>query len=65
MKTQSKEYEYMTNEKWFCNLSTHEKAMVIAAQEKYNTPKNMQRMLCGTAEGIEKWFKSEHIETAK
>ena len=53
----------MTNEKWFCNLSTHEKAMVIAAQGKYNTSENMQRMLCGTAEGIEKWLRSEHIET--
>ena len=54
MGTQSKEYEYMTNEKWFCNLSTHENAMVIAAQGKYNISENMQRMLCGTAEGVEK-----------
>lgn len=52
----------MTNEEWFCNLSTKEKALLIAAQEKYNTPENMQRMLCGTAKGIERWLKSEHRE---
>lgn len=52
----------MTNEEWFCNLSTKEKAMLIAAQGKYNTPENMQMMLCGTAQSIEKWLKSEHKE---
>lgn len=55
----------MTNEEWFCNLSTKEKAMLIAAQGKYNTPENMQRMLCGTAKGIEEWLRSEHVEDAK
>lgn len=55
--------EKMTNEEWFCNLSTQEKAMLIAAQGKYNTSENMQRMLCGTANGIENWLLSEHIET--
>ena len=52
----------MTNEEWFCNLSTKEKAMLIAAQGKYNTSENMQMMLCGTAQSIEKWLKSEHRE---
>lgn len=50
----------MTNEEWFFKLSTHEKAMLIAAQGKYNTPENMQRMLCGTADSIEEWLKSEY-----
>lgn len=62
MEMYSKEHEFMTNEKWFCNLPTKEKAMLIAAQGKYNTPENMQRMLCGTAEGIEKWLLSEYKE---
>lgn len=52
----------MTNEEWFCNLSTKEKAMLIAAQGKYNTPENMQMMLCGTAKSIENWLLSEHKE---
>lgn len=54
----------MTNEQWFCNLPTKEKAMLIAAQGKYNTPENMQRMLCGTAECIEKWLLSEYKKEA-
>lgn len=52
----------MTNEEWFCILPTHEKAMLIAAQGRYNTPENMQMMLCGTAKTIEYWLKSEHRE---
>ena len=53
----------MTNEEWFCNLSTKEKALLIAVQGKYNTPENMQRMLCGTAKGIEEWLLKEHTKT--
>lgn len=52
----------MTNEEWFCQLPIKEKAMLIAAQGKYNTPDNMQMMLCGTAKTIEYWLKSEHRE---
>ena len=36
--------------------------MIIAAQGKYNTAENMQRMLCGTAKGIEEWLRSEYVE---
>ena len=50
----------MTNEEWFCGLPTRDKAMLIAAQGEYNTPENMQMMLCGTAETIEKRLLNEH-----
>lgn len=55
----------MTNEEWFCNLPTREKALLIAAQGKYNTPENMQMMLCGTANTIEKWLRDERKEDDK
>ena len=52
----------ITNEEWFCNLPTKEKAMLIAAQGKYNTPENMKMMLFGTAKTIEEWFNKLHVE---
>lgn len=57
-----------TNEEWFCQLSTEEKAEVIfdivdfcLNYETYHD-KNKYRDLMGTTEDIERWLKQPHRE---
>lgn len=50
----------MTNEQWFIELPTEEKAKFIAVQGEYNTKQNMHLMLYATAKTLEKWLKEEH-----
>lgn len=50
----------MTNEEWFINLQTEDKALFMAAQGKYKNDKVLKLMLYSTAKTLNEWLKSEY-----